>query len=59
MEHHDVTPGPEATVDPVCGMIVEPANAAASRLYEGTTYYFCSTSCADEFDANAAQYAAN
>jgi Cu+-exporting ATPase len=56
MEHHDVTPGAETTVDPVCGMTVEPTSAAASRLHEGTTYYFCSTYCAEEFDANPEQF---
>lgn len=27
--------------DPVCGMSVDPATAAATREYNGTTYYFC------------------
>lgn len=56
MEHHDVTPGAETAVDPVCGMTVEPTSAAASRLREGKTYYFCSTYCADKFDANPEQF---
>jgi YHS domain-containing protein len=42
--------------DPVCGMEVEPATAAASREYRGTTYYFCSTACRDTFDASSARY---
>lgn len=33
-------------IDPVCGMKVEPASAAAGRELEGTTYSFCSTGCA-------------
>lgn len=57
MENHHATPGSDTSVDPVCGMTVEPANAAASRVHEGVTYHFCSTYCADEFDANPAQYA--
>ncbi|WP_367079317.1 YHS domain-containing protein, partial [Luteitalea sp.] len=28
--------------DPVCGMTVEPAKAAATSEYQGQTYYFCS-----------------
>ena len=27
--------------DPVCGMTVEPATAAATYEYQGETYYFC------------------
>jgi Cu+-exporting ATPase len=57
MEHHHGTPGAETVVDPVCGMTVEPTSAAASRLHEGNTYYFCSTYCADTFDANPEQFA--
>ena len=35
-----------ATVnDPVCGMEIDSAAAAASEEYEGKTYYFCSEAC--------------
>jgi P-type Cu+ transporter len=27
--------------DPVCGMMIEPSKAAATRVYEAVTYYFC------------------
>jgi Cu+-exporting ATPase len=37
--------------DPVCGMDVDPNNAAASYEYQGKTYYFCSTVCYDKFKA--------
>lgn len=43
-------------VDPVCGMSVSTDHAAAQRKYEGTTVYFCSTGCAERFDANPEQY---
>jgi Cu+-exporting ATPase len=47
-----------ATVrDPVCGMDIAPASAAASEEYEGTTYYFCSSGCHDRFKADSEQYA--
>ncbi len=36
-------------VDPVCGMAVEPAEAAAAWDHEGRTYYFCSVGCFDRF----------
>ena len=38
--------------DPVCGMQVDPAKAAAKSTYEGKTYYFCSAGCKNAFDAN-------
>ena len=48
-----------ATVrDPVCGMDIDPATAAASEEYEGTTYYFCSQSCRDSFVAEPGRFAA-
>jgi Cu+-exporting ATPase len=35
--------------DPVCGMIVDPAKAAAKQEFRGTGYYFCSRGCAARF----------
>jgi Cu+-exporting ATPase len=43
--------------DVVCGMKVDPANAAGTSEYKGKTYYFCSTACKQRFDANPHQYA--
>src|SRR5436305_1403262 len=37
--------GAGATVDPVCGMTVDPARAAGSAEHGGRTYHFCSTHC--------------
>ena len=42
--------------DPVCGMSVEPATAAATREYDGITYYFCNPGCADKFEQNPQAY---
>jgi Cu+-exporting ATPase len=42
--------------DPVCGMTVELAKAAATSEYQGQTYYFCSAGCKAKFDANPSQY---
>ncbi|MBH0200199.1 MAG: heavy metal translocating P-type ATPase [Nitrospira sp.] len=36
-------------IDPICGMTVDPAKAAGSYDYKGTTYYFCGTSCLERF----------
>ncbi len=41
--------------DPVCGMQVDPAKAAGTSEYQGTTYYFCSKGCKTKFDANPGQ----
>mgnify|MGYP006279303805 CR=1 FL=1 len=43
-------------VDPVCGMEVDPANAAAEVSHEGVTYYFCNPGCAERFNAEPAAY---
>ena len=42
--------------DPICGMEVEPKQAAGSLEVGGEVYYFCSKSCKTKFDANPAQY---
>jgi Cu+-exporting ATPase len=43
--------------DPVCGMQVDPATAAARRDTEAGPVYFCSTGCAETFDADPSRYA--
>ncbi|MEO8137215.1 MAG: YHS domain-containing protein [Betaproteobacteria bacterium] len=43
--------------DPVCGMSIETADAAAHTEYKGQTYYFCSTACKTKFDAEPDKYA--
>ncbi|MGH3738754.1 MAG: heavy metal translocating P-type ATPase [Micromonosporaceae bacterium] len=42
-------PAAAKVTDPVCGMQVDPATAAASVEHDGTTYWFCSTGCRDAF----------
>ncbi len=42
-------PAPTA-VDPICGMSVDTGNPGASFSLAGTTHYFCSTACAQEFE---------
>jgi len=39
-------------IDPVCGMTVEPQDAAGRSDYDGTTYYFCNPNCKKKFDAD-------
>ena len=42
--------------DPVCGMMIDPAIAAATSSLQGTTFYFCAVGCKTRFDANPKQY---
>ena len=42
--------------DPVCGMQIEPDDAAGTIDHQGTTYYFCSQACHDAFEADPASY---
>jgi Cu+-exporting ATPase len=37
--------------DPICGMSVDPANAAGASERDGQKYYFCSLMCKEKFDA--------
>lgn len=41
-------------VDPVCGMAVEQGSGASHYQHNGTTWWFCSAACRDEFAANPA-----
>jgi len=43
--------------DPVCGMEVNPRQAAGRSEYQGQTYYFCSMGDKQQFDQNPQQYA--
>jgi len=42
--------------DPVCGMIIEATEAAASYELDGTTYYFCSIEERDAFASDPTSY---
>lgn len=44
--------------DPVCGMLVDPTQAAGQRTYQGKVYYFCSAACLAKFDQAPQRYAA-
>lgn len=44
------------TRDPVCGMNVEEEDAAATSDFQGRTYYFCSSTCKQEFDEHPSSY---
>jgi Cu+-exporting ATPase len=48
----------EPAIDPVCGMKVDPARAAARAEHKGTTYYFCAVGCQQRFIAEPDRYLA-
>ncbi|HUI42072.1 MAG TPA: heavy metal translocating P-type ATPase [Terriglobia bacterium] len=45
-------------VDPVCGMTVNPARAAAHFAYQGRTFYFCCPGCLAKFQSDPEKYLA-
>ncbi len=47
---------PSGTVDPVCGMTVDPQRAGGSSEYQGKTYHFCSKGCIAKFEADPEKY---
>src|SRR5262245_14743279 len=64
-EHHKQEPSHAASAaaagkvrDPVCGMMIDPAKAAATFDYQGQTYYFCNPGCQKKFQANPDAYLA-
>ena len=42
--------------DLVCGSNIEETNAGASYNYKRQTYYFCGTTCKDEFTKAPAKF---
>src|SRR6266568_2316409 len=42
--------------DPVCGMTVDPQNAAGFYEYKGQTYFFCSVGCGEKFKADPERF---
>ncbi len=46
----------QKVIDPVCGMSVDPNEAAGKSQFEGRDFYFCSVACKTEFDNNPSKY---
>jgi Cu+-exporting ATPase len=42
--------------DPVCGMMIDPETAFATREHAGNTLYLHAQECADKFDADPHVY---
>lgn len=45
-----------STIDPVCGMIVDPATTRLSADFGGNTYYFCCGGCREQFLADPTKF---
>ena len=48
--------GTGVATDPVCGMLVQTANAPAHITHDHHEHWFCSDRCAERFAANPATY---
>jgi Cu+-exporting ATPase len=48
--------GTGKTVDPVCGMTVDPETGKHKLQHDGETYHFCSTGCRTKFAADPERY---
>jgi len=49
---------PREVLDPVCGMVIEPADAVGTVDYQGRRYYFCNASCLTRFEADPEEFLA-
>jgi Cu+-exporting ATPase len=56
--HHGHSHAAEGVLDPVCGMIVDPANTQHRAEHGGGTFHFCSANCRTKFLADPARYLA-
>ncbi|MBS1963229.1 MAG: heavy metal translocating P-type ATPase [Bdellovibrionales bacterium] len=59
-ERHLVTPAiPLPAKDPVCGMDVDPGEAAGTITFNGKDYFFCSKHCLKKFEMDPSKYSSN
>ncbi len=58
MSTHETAGDDAIFVDPVCGMSVDPATAAAHRSFDGRDVYFCNVGCAERFDEDPERFLA-
>ena len=57
-ENSEVSPASavETAIDPICGMIVEIADARHHSTFEGRDFYFCCPACKRLFERNPQEY---
>jgi len=46
----------QSTIDPVCGMSVDPATAEYRSVHDGQSYNFCSRGCKESFDKDPGKF---
>src|SRR5947208_7778967 len=56
MEYVNQNAGEHRVKDPVCGMTVDPQNAAGVYEYKGQTYFFCSVGCREKFKSDPERF---
>lgn len=59
MSHHDHSKMEHGKIikDPVCGMVIDAETAkGGNSLYQGQTFYFCSSHCKSKFDSEPQSY---
>lgn len=54
--HHPGPVAPGTIKDPICGMIVDPANTAHHAIHAGHDYHFCSAGCRSKFVTDPQRY---
>lgn len=47
------------SIDPVCGMELDPGQVEAQATYKGKAYQFCSEECRRTFKENPEEYVGN
>ncbi|HYD28768.1 heavy metal translocating P-type ATPase [Brevundimonas sp.] len=53
---HAPAPGGGATIDPVCGMTVDPVTTGHHATHDGRPFHFCSPGCRTKFIADPERY---
>ena len=53
---HNAAHAAALTLDPVCGMRVDPAHTPHKAQYDGQTHFFCSAGCREKFIADPTRY---
>jgi Cu+-exporting ATPase len=56
MDHSTHSHAAATTIDPVCGMTVDPAKSPHRHSHEQKTYHFCSAGCRGKFAADPDKY---
>ncbi len=53
---HESDPEPTPTLDPVCGMVVDPDTTLHHAVHDGQEFHFCGAGCKARFEADPAAF---